>query len=167
MSRFPRSGRDVTARCWEVRCTQVADGDTWFPSQQTASVSRTPDFGATQVIYAPNGTNPGLFQIRFQNILALLRQNVLNSDLKKSRICLILGQFYSHRAQILHHCSACHVQQLTPAITNLQITNWLPVSSRHVISSRKTHHNLNIEHLFYYIPVAWWTGFMFAFHFNR
>ena len=36
-------------------------------------------------------TNLGLFQIRFQYILALLRQNVLKSDLKKSQICPIWG----------------------------------------------------------------------------
>ena len=34
-------------------------------------------------------TNPGLFQIRFQYILAQQRQNILKSDLKKSRICSI------------------------------------------------------------------------------
>ena len=40
--------------------------------------------------WPPNGTNPGLFQIRFPYILAQ-RQNVLKSDLKKSLICPIWG----------------------------------------------------------------------------
>ena len=47
----------------------------------------------------PNGTNPGPFQIGFQYILAH-RQNVLKSDLKKSRICPISGQSDPLLAQI-------------------------------------------------------------------
>ena len=41
---------------------------------------------------APNGTNPGLFQIRFQRIWRRAPIILLKSDLKKPRICLIWGQ---------------------------------------------------------------------------
>ena len=54
-------------------------------------VTGWPDLDPKLVRLDPNGTNSGLFQIRFQYILAV-RQNVLKSDLKKSRICLIWGQ---------------------------------------------------------------------------
>ena len=43
--------------------------------------------------WTPNWTNPGLFQIRFQYIW-LDEPNVLNSDLKKSRICPISGPIW-------------------------------------------------------------------------
>ena len=52
----------------------------------------------------PNGTHPGLFQIRFQYILAQRRQNVLKSDLKKSRICPIWGQSDPFWSQTYHPC---------------------------------------------------------------
>ena len=41
---------------------------------------------------ALDGTNPGLFQIRFQYILAHQSKNVLKSDLKKTRSFPIWGQ---------------------------------------------------------------------------
>ena len=48
-------------------------------------------FGSKVGQISPNGTNPGLFQIRFQYIIKLIEPNVLKSDLKKSRICPICG----------------------------------------------------------------------------
>ena len=50
---------------------------------------------------APNGTNPGLFQIIFQCIWRPA-PNALKSDLKKPRICPIWGQTY-------HPCFKCYV----------------------------------------------------------
>ena len=41
------------------------------------------DLAPNWVKLDPNGTTQGLFQIRFQH----MRQNVLKSDVKKSRIC--------------------------------------------------------------------------------
>ena len=51
----------------------------------------------------PNGTNPGLFQIRFQYIW-LYEPNVLKCDLKKSWICPILGQSEPIWSQTYHPC---------------------------------------------------------------
>ena len=45
------------------------------------------DLGTKRVRLSPHGTNPGLFNIRFQYIL----QNVLKSDLKKFEIFPIWG----------------------------------------------------------------------------
>ena len=58
------------------------------PKYRAAGMS---DLGQKWARVVQNGTNLGLFQIRFQYILAQ-RQNVLKSDLKKSRICPIWGQ---------------------------------------------------------------------------
>ena len=68
----------VSVRDFLVRfpcfCSVVKDVNGWMGDQIWTQ---------KWVILAPNGTNPGLFQIRFQYILALQRQNVLKTDLKK------------------------------------------------------------------------------------
>ena len=78
-----------------------------------------PDLGPKWVRLTPNGTNPGLCQIKFQYILAksdksgpfsdqisvhfgAVRQNVLKSDLNKSRICPIWCQSDHIWTQICH-----------------------------------------------------------------
>ena len=52
---------------------------------------------------APNGTNPGLFQIRFQCIWRTA-PNALKSDLKKPGICPIWGQSDPLWGQTYHPC---------------------------------------------------------------
>ena len=53
-------------------------------------VARMVGLAPKWVRLAPNGTNPGLFQIRFQCIWRPA-QNALKSDLKKPGICPILA----------------------------------------------------------------------------
>ena len=57
-----------------------------------ASRTRMVGLALKGVRLAPNGTNPGLFQIRFQCIWRPA-PNALKSDRKKPRICPIWGQF--------------------------------------------------------------------------
>ena len=52
---------------------------------------------------SPNGTNPGLFQIRF----------ALKSDLKKPRICPIWGQSDPLWSQTYHPWNGCRHRQIT------------------------------------------------------
>ena len=64
--------------------------DSWMSNEfrrNTGMVGLAPKW----VRLAPNGTNPGLFQIRFQCIWRPA-PNALKSDLIKSRICPIWGQ---------------------------------------------------------------------------
>ena len=74
---------------------------------------------------APTETNTGLFQIRFQYIFAQ-RQNVLKSDLKKSRICPIWGQSDPFWVQIwsARH-SHCLLQQIHTDYHSLGLTDSL------------------------------------------
>ena len=94
-------------------------------------------FGPKIVRLAPDGTNPGLFQITFQYILAQ-RQNVLKSDLKKTRICPIRGQIWPIFGRnlitqndqmtlrhLLSHWKACDIEEnvyVNPALLILE--NW-------------------------------------------
>ena len=68
-------GDNFTLVCWS--------------QQNTGMVGLAPKW----VRLAPNGTNPGLFQIRFQYIW-LDEPNVLKFDLKKFRICPIWGPIW-------------------------------------------------------------------------
>ena len=61
-----------------------------------------PDWGPKWARLTPNGTNPGLFQIRFQYILA----RVLKSDLKKPRVCPIWSQSGPLWVQTWSSCSS-------------------------------------------------------------
>ena len=63
------------------------------------------DFDLKWAKLATHWTNLGLFQIRFQYILAPCAKNVLKSDLEKSRI----GPF---RTNLLHSGSKCETSQV-------------------------------------------------------
>ena len=56
------------------------------PKSRTKIDSKMSDLGPKWVRLPQNGTNPGQFQIRFQNIFAHRAKIVLKSDLKKSHL---------------------------------------------------------------------------------
>ena len=71
------------------------------------SLTGISELASMWVRLAPNGTDPGLFKIRFRYI-----QNVAKSDLKKSRICPVWGQSGPLCDQICHlWCVTSSVQR--------------------------------------------------------
>ena len=81
-------------------------GPVWHPWCCTLTPVMS-DVGTKWVKLAPNGTKPGLF---LDQISVNFGLPSWKSDLKKSQICTIWGQFDTFWSRTLHHClPLCHV----------------------------------------------------------